>query len=249
LNCNICKKPSSVEGVCGKCQSRLRTHLSEIPELQYQAGFHLEPSKTGSGSVSVERSIGINVSALDYSMAKETLAILHGWEILIREGRNLTPPAFIKAKETTDLEVDATCQFHLAHLNWSITQEWIGDFAIEVAEIHAKGMAATKQFVEQPRRIPCPTDDCKKFIVIDAQRIHENGLAEEVTCFGCRQSWSIVRLVNLAINNPIKKFYLDIEALGLWLQLSERQIRNIIKANDIPRKGNLYSVSDIIKAR
>jgi hypothetical protein len=249
LNCNICKKPSSVEGVCGKCQSRLRNHLSEIPSLQVEASQYLEPSKTGSGSASVERSIGINVSALDYSMAKELLAILHGWEAIIREARNLQPPAFVKQEESTEAEVEATCRFHLAHLDWSLGQDWASDFAAEVAEIHAKGMAATKQFIEQPRRIPCPTDDCQKFVVIDAQRIHENGLSEEVTCFGCKQSWTIIRLVTLAINNPSRRFYLDIEALGLWLQLSERQVRNIIKANDIPRKGNLYSVMDVIKAR
>lgn len=249
MNCDICKKATTSEGVCGKCQSRLRAQLLEIPDLQEQAALYLEPSKTGSGSASVERSIGINVSALDFSIAKELLAILHGWEVIIREGRNLQPPALVKAEATTEAEVGATCQFHLTHLAWSLTQDWIADFANEVAEIHAKGMAATKQFVEQPRRIPCPTDDCQKFVVIDAQRIHENGLAEEVTCFSCKQSWSVIRLVTLAINNPSKRFYLDIEALGLWLQLSERQVRNIIKANDIPRRGNLYSVSDVIKAR
>lgn len=235
--------------ILNKVRIRLITQLSAIPELQRSASEHLDPARSGNGGVSTERSIGINVSALDFSMAKETLAILHGWESIIREGRNLTPPALVKAEPTTEAEVQATCDFHIAHLEWSLEQDWANDFANEVAEIHSKGMAATKQFVEQPRRIPCPTDDCQKSIIIDAHRIHEYGLDEEVTCFGCRQSWSIIRLMTLAINNPTKKFYLDIESLALWLQISERQVRNIIKANNIPRKGNFYSVSDIIKSR
>ena len=230
-------------------KSKVASQLDAIPTLQQSAAEHLDPARSGSGSSSSERSIGINVSALDFSMAKETLAILHGWESLIREGRGLTPPALVSAEATTELEVEATCRFHLAHLEWSADQDWFDDFANEVAEIHAKGMAACKEFIEQPRRIPCPTDECQKFVVIDAHRIHENGLSEEVTCFGCRQSWSLIRLVTLAMSNPAKKFYLDIEALALWLQISERQVRNIVKAHNIPRKGNLYSVADIIAKR
>lgn len=230
-------------------RNKVAGQLSDIPTLQQSAAEHLDPARSGSGSSATERSIGINVSALDFSMAKETLAILHGWESVIREARNLTPPALVKAQATTELEVEATCRFHLAHLDFSLAQGWAADFAGEVAEIHARGMAATKQFIEQPRRIPCPTDDCEKFVVIDAHRLREYGLEEEVTCFGCHQSWSLIRLVTLAMSNPAKKFYLDIEALAIWLQISERQVRNIVKNYDIPKKGNLYSVADILAKR
>jgi hypothetical protein len=202
------------------------------------------PARSGNGSVSAERSIGINVAALDYSMAKETLAILHGWESIIREGRSLTPPAFVKAEPTTEAEVDATCRFHLAHLEWSLQQDWAKDFADEVKEIHAKGMAATKQFIEQPRRIPCPTDECRKFVVIDAEN-----LMDDVSCFGCKQSWTVLRLVALAMSNPNKKFYLDVEAIALWLGITQRQVYKIIRANKIEHKGSLYDLAGILAAK
>ncbi len=80
-------------------------HLSAIPRLQKLASDHLTPARSGNGAVSAERSIGINVAALDYSMAKETLEILHGWESMIREARQLTPPALVKAEATTEAEV------------------------------------------------------------------------------------------------------------------------------------------------
>ncbi len=133
--------------------------------MQFEAGFYLEPSRTGSGAVSAERSIGINVNALDFSMATDLLAILHGWEELIRRDRALTPPALVKREPTTDLEVLATCEFHIAHLSWTLTQPWALDFAGEVWGLHARGRAAAKKFKEQARRIPCPTDDCKLFIL------------------------------------------------------------------------------------
>jgi hypothetical protein len=218
--------------------------LTAIPRLQKLASNHLMPARSGSGSVSAERSIGINVAALDYSMAKETLDILHGWESMIREARQLTPPALVKAESTTEAEVEATCRFHLAHLDWSLQQDWAKDFAAEVGEIHAKGMAATKQFIEQPRRIPCPTDECRKFVVIDAEN-----LMDDVSCFGCKQSWSVLRLVALAMSNPNKKFYLDVEAIALWLGITQRQVYKIIRANKIERKGSLYDLASILASK
>lgn len=223
---------------------KVKIQLDAIPTLQQEASEHLDPARTGSGGASVERSIGINVNALDFSMAKETLAILHGWESIIREGRSLTPPALVKAEATTEAEVEATCRFHLAHLEWSANQDWFDDFASEVAEIHAKGMAAAKRFVEQPRRIPCPTDECHKFIVIDAEN-----LMDDVTCFGCKQSWTVLRLVALAMSNPNRKFYLDVEAIALWLGITQRQVYKIIRANKIEHKGSLYDLAGILAAK
>lgn len=250
MTCNICHKPTQNEGACWNCRLKLQSHLIELPELQSAASEFVPPSRTGSGAVSTERSIGVNVAALDFSMANDLLAILHGWEVLVREARSLTPPALLKKQHTTEAEVKATCDFHLAHLDWIIGQDWAGDFASEVAELHSKGMAAAKRFTEQPRRIPCPTDDCKKFVVIDVVKVKENGLADEVTCFGCRQSWSLIRLVTLAMSNPTRKFFLDVEAIALWLGIKPRQVYAIIKENGIQKQsGNLYSLGDVINAR
>lgn len=177
-------------------------------------------------------------------MAKELLGILHGWEVLIRGGRRLTPPALLFREPTIEQEVQVACDFQIAHLDWSMGQDWAGDLFNEIKEQHAKGMAAAKRFVEQPRRIPCPTDECHKFVVIDAQN-----LMGEVTCFGCRQSWTILRLVALAMTNPGKKFFLDVEAIALWLGLGVKDVLKLIKANDVARSGQLYDLAAIIDAR
>jgi hypothetical protein len=182
-------------------------------------------------------------------MATELLAILHSWESMIRSARQLTPPALLKREPTIDAEVQATCDFHLAHLEWTLGQEWVGDFFNEVKELHSKGMAAAKRFIEQPRRIPCPSDDCRKFVVIDVVAVADNGLTKEVSCYGCKQSWSVLRLVTLAMSNPTRRFFLDVEAIALWLGLTQRQVYKIIKANNIAKKGQLYDLAGVIKAR
>jgi hypothetical protein len=242
--CAICDRVIQAPGVCGGCISKVRTALSELPDLQREAGYFLTPSRTGSGSVTSERSIGINVNALDVNMATELIRNLHSWEVIIRTDRRLTAPAFLVREPTIEAEVSATCNFHLAHLEFSMQQDWAYDFAQEVFAFHSKGRAAAKKFNEQPRRIPCPTDDCRRFVVIDV-----NSLMQELTCFGCKSTWSLVRLIALAMSNPNRKFYLDVEAIAMWLGVTERAVYKSIKENDIDRKGNLYDMAQIVALR
>ena len=149
----------------------LKSNLTELPELQQGAASFVTPGRSGSGTASTERSIGFNVNALDYSMGKELLGLLHKYEALIRRCRSLTPPALLKREATVEKEVAATVSFHLAHLDWTVQQDWVEEFAGLIKELHSKGMATNKRFIEQPRRIPCPTDDCKSHIVIDIENL------------------------------------------------------------------------------
>jgi hypothetical protein len=218
--------------------------LTELPELQQGAASYVTPGRSGSGSPSTERSIGFNVNALDYSMGKELLGTLHKYEALIRRGRTLTPPAFLKREATVELEVAATVSFHLAHLEWTVQQDWLEDFAGLIKELHSKGMATNKKFIEQPRRIPCPTDECKAHIVIDIEN-----LMAGVTCHKCRTSWTLYRLLALAMNNPNRTFWLDIDAICLWMNISKTDLNKIVREHNIPVKNGLYDISAIAKAR
>jgi hypothetical protein len=218
--------------------------LTELPELQQGAASYVTPGRSGSGSPSTERSIGFNVNALDYSMGKELLGTLHKYEALIRRGRSLTPPALLKREATVELEVAATVSFHLAHLEWTVQQDWLEDFAGLIKELHSKGMATNKKYIEQPRRIPCPTDECKAHIVIDIEN-----LMAGVTCHKCRTSWTLYRLLALAMNNPNRTFWLDIDAICLWMNITKIQLNKIVKDHNIPTKHGLYDISAIAKAR
>ena len=244
MNCKVCNRVIEREGACRTCFMKVKSSLVELPDLHFEAQMFITPSRSGSGKVSAERSIGVNVAALDFSMATELLRTLHSWEVIIRADRKLTPPALVAKEPTIDAEVQATVDFHCSHLDWSLTQEWAVEFAGEVYGLHAKGRSAAKRFTEQARRIPCPTDDCKKFVVIDVEN-----LMDDVSCFGCKESWSVLRLIALAMSNPDKKFYLDVEAIAAWIGTTERTVYNLIKTHKVERRGSLYDLSAIIKGR
>jgi len=244
MQCAVCKFNVESGQVCKRCYSSLKSALTELPELQSGAASFISPGRSGSGSPSTERSIGFNVNALDYSMGKELLGVLHKYEALIRRGRTLTPPALLKREATVDKEVAATVSFHLAHLEWTVQQDWLEDFAGQIKELHSKGMATNKKFIEQPRKIPCPTDECRAHIVIDI----ENLLAG-VRCHKCRTSWTLYRLLALAMNNPNRTFWLDVDAICMWMNISKIDLNKIVRQHDIPMKNGLYDISAIAKAR
>jgi hypothetical protein len=245
MECQLCQHSARDEQyLCRRCENILKENLSDIPTLQSEAKGFLVPGRTGSGSPTTERSIGFNVSALDYSMATDILPVLHKYEALIRRGRNLTPPALLRKQPSIDAEVAATIQFHITHLGWSLKQDWIGDFARDIKEIHSKGLSVTKTFVEKPRRIPCPTDACKAHVVIDM----ENLLAD-VNCLKCRTSWTLYRLIQLAMANPNRRFWLDIEAICLWLNMTKREVLKVVDIHNIAKRNGLYDIAAIVKTR
>ncbi len=222
----------------------MRENLSDIPTMQQEAKGFLVPGRTGSGSPTSERSIGFNVSAMDYSMAVDILPVLHRYEALIRRGRNLTPPALLRREPSTEAEVAATAQFHITHLGWTLKQDWIGEFATEVKVIHSKGLSVTKAFIETTRRIPCPTEDCKNKVAIDIENI-----LGDVNCLKCKGSWTLYRLLQLAMDNPDKRFWLDIEAICLWLNITKRQALKVIDDHEIPKRNGLYDLATIVRIR
>jgi hypothetical protein len=112
MQCAICKFHVESGQVCKKCYLSLKSALTELPALQEGAASFVTPGRSGSGSPSTERSIGLNVNALDYSMGKELLGVMHKYEAVIRRGRSLTPPALLKREATAEKEVAATVSFH-----------------------------------------------------------------------------------------------------------------------------------------
>ena len=245
MECQLCQRHAKDDKyLCRRCEETLRDQLSDIPTLQQEAKGFLVPGRTGSGSRNSERSIGFNVAAMDYSTAVDTLPMLHKYEAMIRRARNLTPPALLKREPSIEAEVAATAQFHITHLGWTLQQDWIGDFAREVKVIHSKGLSVTKTFIEKPRRIPCPTDGCKAHVVIDM----ENLLAD-VNCLKCKTSWTLYRLIQLAMDNPNRRFWLDIEAICLWLNMTKREVLKAVDTHGVPKRNGLYDLASIVKVR
>ena len=87
--CTICQRPTQ-RMACERCETTMRRQLSDVLEYQALAGDNLVPGQGGDGRAT-ERSLGINIAALDTSAAFDAIAVLESWERLWREDYGLTP--------------------------------------------------------------------------------------------------------------------------------------------------------------
>ena len=244
--CTLCNKVVDSAGLCNKCQSRLHRNLDDLGDFWFGAHDELLPGKSGNGGRSSERTIGLNVAALSFIAGHDILGLLHEWEKLIREERNLTRPAFVKKPESLGAEIDDAIKFAQVHLPWSGTQDWIGDFASELQELHSQGMAAARKFVEKTRRIPCPAEmgdgACASLL-----KINQDDPLEIFQCRKCKSQWTTLRLVAVAMSDK-RAVWLDAEALAKWMGISERQIYRLAKKHKLPKRGELFEVHALIEA-
>ena len=241
--CTICTKPTEQVGLCVRCQNGLHQKLDDILEFWKLAHDELLPGRSGSGGRSSERTIGLNVNALSFVAGHDILGCLHEWEKLIREARQLTPPALLKKPANLHDEITEAIKFAQVNLAWSGTQDWIADFAGEIKDIHSQGMQAAKQFVEKTQRIPCPAtmpdgSYCDKPLKVDS-----DDPLKLFECRKCGSTWSTIRLIAVAMSNPQQPVWLDAEAIATWVGISERQVYRIIKTNKVARRGSLYDVT------
>ena len=236
-----------MDGLCNRCQSKIHRQLDDIGEFWKLAHDELLPGKSGNGGRSSERTIGLNVNALSFVAGHDILGCLHEWEKLIRESRQLTPPALVKKEADVAGEVAQAISFAQANLNWSGTQDWIGDYASEIADLHSQGMAAAKQFVEKTRRIPCPTETdtgaCNASLKIN----HDDPLAI-FECRKCGSQWTTLRLVAVAMSSR-ESVWLDAEAIGSYLGMTIKNVYEFARRHKISRRGELLNLQEFMKLR
>lgn len=247
--CTICTKPTEQVGLCARCHNGLHKKLDDILEFWQLAHDELLPGRSGSGGRSSERTIGLNVNALSFIAGHDILGCLHEWEKLIREARELTPPALVAKAKSLEDEITQGVKFAQANLAWSGTQDWIADFAGEVKDIHSQGMQAAKQFVEKTRRIPCPAtmpdgQYCEKPLKVDSD--------DPLKLFECRKcgtTWSTIRLIAVAMSNPQQPVWLDAEAIGTYLGMTYKNVHEFARRHKIARRGELFDLQQIIRLR
>jgi len=250
MTCKLCpRKTRDERTLCDKCEQRLKARLAEIPVLHAESKNNLMPAKnSGYGARSSERTIGININALDYSSARPILAIMHEWERLIREERNLTPPALVRRERNTADEVLSTVRFHLAHFDWIIEQEWIDEYAREIATLYSTGCTAARRDKHADRRIACPAQIkdkiCSALITVNA-----DDMFARITCRRCHTEWTTGRLVAVALSTPEQTTWLDAESIASWTNMSERNVRRIVAKNKITKKGQLIDLNEFLEHR
>lgn len=247
MNCPICPKSVESQGLCPSCERRIQFQLDDLLELWVSAHSELTPGSGGHGSSSSERPIGINVSALSFIAGDDILKILHSWEQLIRQDRNLTPPAHLFRKPLGEEILDAI-DFAKTHLQWSATQEWIKDYADEIKALHTMGMGAARKFVPKTKRIACPADNqeglpCGSLLAIDED------LGAIIECRKCKTEWTAIRLIAVALADTRREVWLDAEAIAEYVGIGAKQVYKIAKIHDIPKRGQLFSFNKFLATR
>jgi hypothetical protein len=244
--CPICAKESI--GLCQRCELRIHRQLEDIKDFYEAAHAELIPGNGGHGSSSGERTIGVNVAALSFIAGDDILKVLHSWEVIVRAERKLTPPALLDRYPVSQ-EVALAIGFAQGHLNWMGMQEWIGDFADEVKDLHAIGKTAARDYVEKVKRIQCPADTQEGLECGHWLKINEEELTDIVPCKKCGTEWSAIRLIAVAMTDARRDIWVDAEAIGEYLNIPARYVRRDAKKLGVAKKGQLYNLKEFVALR
>lgn len=247
--CSLCRNIVKTAGLCFWCHRKLHSQLDDL--LVYWRAAHAEllPGKSGNGGRSSERTIGLNVNALSFVAGDDILSFLHEWEKLIREARKLTPPALIPRKPTLEEEITEAVYFARVHLPWSGAQDWIGDFASELADVHSLGKNAAKDFAAKVARIPCPATLGDGSFCGHKLKVDRDDPMASFTCPDCDSEWTTLRLIAVALSNTTGTVWLDAEAIAGYVGMTVKNVQQFAKRNEIDRRGELYDLKAFLTSR
>ena len=247
--CSLCRNIIKGAGLCFWCHRKLHSQLDDLYQFWKLAHDELLPGKSGSGGRSSERTIGLNVNALSFIAGDDLLGFLHEWEKLIREARKLTPPALVPRKPTLEQEIVEAVYFARVHLPWSGTQDWIGDFASELAQIHSLGKTAAKDFAQKVQKIPCPSTLGDGSLCGYRLKVDRDDPLASFRCPTCESEWNTLRMIAVAISNTQTPVWLDAEAIAGYLNMTTKNVQQFAKRNEIDRKGELYNLQQFVAIR
>lgn len=186
---------------CGRCRSRLRNQCAALPNLANWLQLHIvrtrragEPvtgsretpvpasldilAMLGLGATHVEtvrrRGIGMDTDRDDLPNIYRTAA---SWARLIFESK---PDAEFPAANT----LAGISAYLVAHIGWICQQEWVGDMAAEIGDLHAQARKLAPRFAPRKHlRQPCPSCECMALVL-------EHGDVEcEARAGGCGRIW------------------------------------------------------------
>lgn len=246
--CIFCNQRSAMDGekACANLLCRTKMQLSEIPGLYVLALAFLTPGKGGQGSSGSERTIGVNTDALEYRIALDLLAIVSGWEVEVRDKREFSP---MKTVSSYTERITQACEFLLAQFAWISKQEFFGDFVKEIADMHSKGRAATRQNPTPARRIECPAD-LGDGLCLSLLTLPEDGdKTVTIKCHRCRTEWTIEWLIEVALSTKGSEYWLDAESIANHLQMDHREVRRLARKWKITKRGQLYDLTQFIDQR
>lgn len=147
-DCQVCpqgrvQQAEAGKQVCFHCSNRLLRLLRELEEYLPRLSLLKTRGDGGRGRPGFGSSSPVNDAAIHHTDWRTTptaldgmgaVATVHEWAVNVREGRALVPPARLSVWG----EIEALRVNH----SWIVCQDWVGDYATELREIHAAVRAA-----------------------------------------------------------------------------------------------------------
>ena len=246
--CLICQRDTQ-RMACTYCEATMRRQLSEVVDYQAMAGDNLVPGQGGDGRAT-ERTLGINIAALDTSAGFDAIAVLESWERLWREDYGLTPygPASAQREPTPEATLTGIVGFLQSWLDKTCTEHpAVDEFAAELRGVHRRSQQAAGQTRRAAWRVTCPTDtddgECGTQL-----RVSGEDFGGEVTCRACSTTWPVERLLRVVASSQHSELWLDPEAASHWLGVHAATLRKWAKDGRIKRDHGRYEVHSIREA-
>lgn len=244
--CTVCLRPTS-RMACERCEAKMRQQLAELPEYMELASANLLPGQGGDGR-STERTLGINLAALDTAAGFDAIAVLESWERAWREDYGLAPYGLATA-QLPDITTATTLRHIVGFLSTWLskacdTHPAIDDFATELRQIHRYNQQAIGMTRRTAWRVTCPADvdegECGNVLIVSGE-----DFGAQVTCRACSTTWPTERLLRVVASSRHAELWLDSEAAAEWLGVGQRTLRKWAAEGRITREHGRYEVHSL----
>ena len=241
--CERCNRASS-DILCLNCVTRLHRALDEIHEFSAMVDSAVPATRGVNPTRSSERTLGVNIDALDVIAGNDTLPLMESWEIAIRHDFDLTPYGVVTEQQKHSAMLRERTDFIKAWLTRLLETRWplLLDMHREITAEAARLARVACVDEHDGWRVECPTDVedgmCRRRLRVTRDDLDSDA---EVLCRSCKRVWTARRLVVVSAAAQDIDVWVPAETLAEWYGVTKRTLRRWVKQGLIERRGRLLS--------
>lgn len=241
--CERCRRVSS-DILCSLCARRFTNALDEIREFSSMIDTAMPHSSSVGATRSSERTLGVNVDALDVICQNDTLPLLESWEIAIRHDFDLTPYGVVTETQKRAALLRERVEFIQSWRDRLMEARWP-----LLADMHQEIMSEASRLARiacvddhEGWRVECPTDVddemCRRRLRVTRDDLDNDA---EIMCRSCKRVWTARRLVVVSAAAKDVDVWVPADTLADWYGVTKRTLRRWAKQGLIERRGRLFS--------
>lgn len=241
--CERCNRASSMI-LCQACARRLSSALEEIRQFTSMIDSAVPRAAAASLARSSDRTLGVNVDALDVIAGNDTLPLLESWEIAIRHDFELTPYGVVTEQQKRTAMLRERVEFIQAWRDRLIEARWPLIVEMQQELLREAARLARIACVDDHEgwRVECPTDVddemCRRRLRVTRDDLDNDA---EITCRSCKRVWTARRLVVVSAAAQDVDVWVPADTLADWYGVTKRTLRRWAKQGLIERRGRLFS--------